>query len=116
MNRKLVHLLLICFSLSIVGLAFHHHASGVSHHTCLICSFVSHHPKSVVQDAPQIPAPASNVFVHLPGKYGQYLLPILPPLLKPSPSCIRAKDRNLILQRVQDRVISSSSLVLLMDA
>ena len=62
MNRKLVHLLLICFSLSIVGLVFHHHASGVSHHTCLICSFVSHHPKLVVQAAPQISAPSSNVF------------------------------------------------------
>ena len=63
MDRKLVYLLIICFSLSILGLAFHHHTAGVSHHNCSICSFVSHHPKSVIQDAPQIPAPASNVFV-----------------------------------------------------
>jgi hypothetical protein len=62
MNRRFVYLLLICFSFSILALSFHHHADGVPHGNCSICSFGLYHPKLVVQDVPQISAPSSNVF------------------------------------------------------
>ena len=61
MNRKLVYLLLICFSLSILGLAFHHHEDGVPHDNCSICSYVSHYSNFVFQDPPQISAPSYNI-------------------------------------------------------
>jgi len=63
MNRKLVYLLLICFSLSILGLAFHHHEDGVPHANCSICSFVSHHSNVALQDTPQISAPSYNILL-----------------------------------------------------
>ena len=61
MYRKLAYLIVICFSLSILGLAFHHHADGVPHENCSICSYVSHHPNLVIQDAPQFSLLFSNV-------------------------------------------------------
>jgi len=63
MYRKLVHLLLIFFSVSILGLTFHHHADGVPHQDCSICSFASHHSNLTLQNAPQISAPCYNIFV-----------------------------------------------------
>ena len=63
MNKKLVYLLLICLSLSILGLAFHHHKDGVPHENCSICSFVSHHSNLVFQDAPQISVPSYNTLL-----------------------------------------------------
>ncbi len=61
MKRKLVYLLIICFSLSILGLAFHHHADGVPHDACPICCHVSHHSLLIPQDCPQISLLLSNV-------------------------------------------------------
>ena len=61
MKRKLVYLLIICFSLSILGLALHHHADGVPHDNCSICSYVSHHLSFTFQDLPQISPPASDI-------------------------------------------------------
>jgi len=64
MKRKLVYLLIICFSLSILGLAFHHHEDGASRDDCPVCSYFSHHSNLVIQDFqdfPQISLLSSNV-------------------------------------------------------
>jgi len=61
MNKKLVYLLLICFSLSILGLAFHHHADGVPHDDCLLCCHVLCHSLLIPQDSPQISLLTPNV-------------------------------------------------------
>ena len=61
MNRKLVCLLLICFSLSILGPAFHHHHDGVPHDTCPFCCHVSHHSVLISQHTPQILLVSSNI-------------------------------------------------------
>jgi hypothetical protein len=61
MNRKLALSLLICFSLSILGLAFHYHEDGVPHPNCSICSLVSHHSNVAFQDTPQISAPPYHI-------------------------------------------------------
>ena len=61
MYRKLSYLLLVCFFLSILGLAFHHHADGVPHDNCSICSYVSNHSVLIPQDSPQISLLSSNV-------------------------------------------------------
>jgi hypothetical protein len=58
MTKKLAYLLLICLSLSILGVAFHHHADGVSHHNCSLCSYISHHSNIILQDSFQITAPS----------------------------------------------------------
>ena len=63
MNRKLVLFLLICFWLSILGLAFHHHEDGVPHPNCSICSYVSHHSYVVFQDFPQISPPGPDILL-----------------------------------------------------
>ncbi len=60
MNRRLIYLLIICFCLSILGLAVHHHADGVSHDTCLLCCHVSHHSVFIPHDNPQISSLPSN--------------------------------------------------------
>ncbi len=57
MNRKLIYLVLVCFCLSILGLAFHHHEDGTSHDDCSICSYVSHQSNVVFLDLPQISPP-----------------------------------------------------------
>ena len=62
MNRKLVYLLLICFSLSLLGLLFHHHEDGVPHDNCSICSYVSHHSALIRENCPQISVLSSNIF------------------------------------------------------
>ena len=85
MNRKLASLLLICFSLSILGLAFHYHADGVSHHNCSICSFASLHSNLVFQDAPQISAPSSNVLFILIENTGSISYPYYTPYSNRAP-------------------------------
>jgi hypothetical protein len=61
MYRKAALLLFVCFSLSLIGLAFHHHADGESHADCSICFCVAHHSTLAFQDLPQISAPVSTV-------------------------------------------------------
>jgi hypothetical protein len=62
MNRKLVYLLLICFSLSILGLSFHYHADGAPHHDdCSLCCHVLRHSLLIPQDSPQISLLTPNV-------------------------------------------------------
>jgi len=61
MKRKLVCLLLICFSLSILGLAFHHHVDGVPHDDCLLCYHILCHSLLIPQDSPQISLLTPNV-------------------------------------------------------
>ena len=63
MYRKFAHLLLICFSVSILGLAFHHHADGVPHEDCSVCSFAFHDSNLTFQNPPQISAPSYNILV-----------------------------------------------------
>jgi hypothetical protein len=61
MMKKLACFLLICFSLLLFGLAFHHHADGASHDNCSICSYVSNHSVLIPQDSPQISILPLNV-------------------------------------------------------
>ncbi len=64
MKRKLAYLVLFYFSLSALGLAFHHHADGVPHDACPLCCHASHHSNLVIQDFqdfPQISLLSSNV-------------------------------------------------------
>jgi hypothetical protein len=61
MRRKAVLFLFICFSLCVIGLAFHHHADGGSHSDCSICFHVAHHSTLAFQDIPQISAPVSAI-------------------------------------------------------
>jgi hypothetical protein len=63
MQRKLGYLLLICFCLSILGLGFHHHADGVTHDNCSICSYVSHHSVLILQDNPSLSPLSSNILI-----------------------------------------------------
>ena len=60
MNKKLAYFLLICLSLSVLGLAFHHHKHGATHDNCAICFHISHHSNLVCEDVPQISAPSYN--------------------------------------------------------
>ena len=57
MNRKFALFLLLCFSLSILGLAFHHHQDGVPHDDCSICFNVAHQANLAFVDVPQIALP-----------------------------------------------------------
>ena len=109
MKRRFVCLLLICFSLSILGLAFHHHADGVPHDNCSICSYVSHHSNLVIQDFPQISLLSSNALFISIENTAEQLIPVLSSLFKSSPSCIREPFRVY-------GTMSSSLFVLLMDA
>jgi len=61
MSRKSVILLLVCFSLSFLGAAFHHHEEGTSPGNCPICSYVFHHSGSISQDLPQFSLSVSDV-------------------------------------------------------
>ena len=63
MINKLAYFLLICLSLSILGLAFHHHKDGTTHANCAICFHVSHHSNLVFEDVPQISAPSCNILL-----------------------------------------------------
>jgi len=58
MCKKFVYLLVICFSVSILGVAFHHHADGVPHDNCLLCSYISHHSNIIIKDSVEITAPS----------------------------------------------------------
>ncbi len=60
MYRKLSYFLLVCFLISILGIAFHHHQDGVPHDNCSICSYVSNHSVLIPQDSPQISLLSSN--------------------------------------------------------
>ena len=62
MNKKLVYLLLICFSLSFLGLSVHHHKDGASHDTCLFCYHISHDSLIIPQNSPQISLLLYNPF------------------------------------------------------
>ena len=116
MNRKLAYLLLICFSLSILGLAFHHHADGVSHDNCPICSYVSHHsifnPSGLLLKFHY----CLKCFVHLHRKYAQQLIPVLSSLFKSSPSCIKDKTRIQFSMCTGPCDVILSLFVLLVDA
>jgi len=61
MRRKAALFLFICFSLSFIGFAFHHHADGGSHADCSVCFHVAHHSTLAFQDIPQISAPVSAI-------------------------------------------------------
>jgi hypothetical protein len=60
MHRKFFLLLLVCFLISILGIAFHHHQDGLPHDNCSICSYVSNHSVLIPQDSPQ----ASSLFLN----------------------------------------------------
>jgi hypothetical protein len=55
--------MLICFSLSFVVLALHHHEDGVSHDNCSTCFYAVHLSNSAVQDVPQISLSVSDISV-----------------------------------------------------
>jgi hypothetical protein len=59
--KKLFYLLLICFSLSVLGLAFHHHWDGFPHGGCPLCSHALGHSLFILQDSPQISLLSSDV-------------------------------------------------------
>lgn len=57
MNRRFASLLLVCFSLSILVVAFHHHDDGCDHDDCPICVAVLHHSPA------EVAAPAIVVYL-----------------------------------------------------
>jgi hypothetical protein len=61
MNKKLASLLLVCLSLFVLGLAFHHHQNIQSHDDCPICFLASHHSNLLLEDAPQISPPVPMI-------------------------------------------------------
>ncbi len=63
MKRKFTLFLLLCFSLTILGLAFHHHQDGVSHDDCPICFNVAHQANFAFVDVPQIELPTFDIFL-----------------------------------------------------
>jgi hypothetical protein len=60
-KRKLALSLLICFSLSILVLAFHHHEDGVPHDNCSVCFNVTHHANVAFQVVQQVSPPTSDI-------------------------------------------------------
>jgi hypothetical protein len=62
MNKRCALSLLICFSLALLGVAFHHHADGAPHDDCSLCFTICHHANVAIQDAPQISPLSSLVF------------------------------------------------------
>ena len=66
MKRKFALLLLIAFSLALLGLAFHHHADGASHGDCSLCFQASHHSATLFQDVPLVSAAASAMLPVFP--------------------------------------------------
>lgn len=61
MKRRFALFLLVCFSLTILGLAFHHHQDGVPHDDCSICYNVAHQANSAFVDVPQITQPTFTI-------------------------------------------------------
>jgi hypothetical protein len=60
-HRKFALFLFICFCLSVMAPAFHHHADGECHADCFICFHVAHHSNQALQDIPQISSPVSAI-------------------------------------------------------
>jgi hypothetical protein len=65
MDKKLVYLLLICFSLSFMGLSVHHHKDGASHDTCLFCYHFSHDSLLIFLNNPQVSITVFETIFHL---------------------------------------------------
>lgn len=62
MDKKLIFLLVICFSISFLGFSYHRHKDGASHDNCLLCANMLHHFLSVSSDNPQISLLPSKPF------------------------------------------------------
>jgi hypothetical protein len=58
MKRRLALLLFLWFSLSILGISFHHHEDGDSHDDCPLCVYAVCQCHGICVDAPQVEAPA----------------------------------------------------------
>ncbi len=58
MHKKFALLLFVCFFLSILAVAFHHHEDGLDHDDCSICFCATHHTNSVSSSVPQVSSPA----------------------------------------------------------
>jgi hypothetical protein len=61
MKRKFTLFLLLCFSISFLGLTFHHHQDGVPHDDCSLCFNVTHQANLAFVDVPQIAPPTFDI-------------------------------------------------------
>ena len=54
-HKKFILFFSFLLLLSILGVRFHYHENGMTHDTCSLCSFASHHNNFVFQDSDSCP-------------------------------------------------------------